>query len=983
MPSLFSRLKGLNTPTKIKLKSPQTPTFAPISTPSWEDAWARNSVEPEEVQELLHGCLLEVKARGLDTPFVFLPYRPTSDPSAARTFIRNYFEQKLRGDQLVQELRLTSSMALCTVMKWCWSRLPGGVVGWEAYELFRVGELDSNMARYSFATFVPLSVDSDTRSKIIFDFFDLLSAIAAHSKVNGLGGRKLSRLAGWWAFDQSDGGNCFEGGYTKWTSAANATSHLFFAYLRSLSPDSSKGLNGISILPVSLQKLLEETDYPPKPLKRMQSKTPRVLMIVETISPTPFALLRRANRFQYRDEDKALMEFAEYMDPVESLTDECRRVLDLISSANQSQPFNSKELEGMVDLSWSRFEDLGFSDGFDFKKEEEIDFAKRYPLISEKTNLAKNAMGRPTTPSWAEFLSSGFANDLKSVPSPLLLPPDLSLPPIEIRSQSSHSHAVDTNDSQLEPGELASIAKFYLDDAFWWVWISSLAPEELPERKAAFGRCALVETIIPDGRWLLIEEKVKGAVSAPEEGAYLAEKKSFWGRSKRNKGSNRRKSVGKPINESANLSLAQSLNSTKAHPNSDSHARIQAAAARLQDEQNNMQQDLRLRRGKPDDTNSMKTSSVFTLQPLIVSEASPAMQWANKYDKDTLRKSYLANVNSGRGIANFEEHFRSSDTIGTMKNDSPSISSSISSPKFQALPETPLELTQTNSQLSKTSHHSKYQTNSNQEDNLIKPQNAQIELTKTSSNAGARLSNDEEILISEEFQVRKNSKKNGSSGGIKKLFGRKKPQNLKGTENSHPPQVTAGRDAVEQNKKSNPMGRSLSGFKKKSLSLNGKRSGAPNPSTAGATDSHENRINQSSPARVASPDDNLSWISTNEAKEAQKAFSNFDQGLTEDFSGAEKSVKDNDSSVTSRFQQEDNELRKSAEDQQAHFKENGSESGMADGAREEEEISGEESIEIRVARIKARVAELTGNSEARNASTPSSPMATNLRKPQD
>jgi len=26
-------------------------------------------------------------------------------------------------------------------MKWCWSRLPGGVVTWETYELFKVGEI--------------------------------------------------------------------------------------------------------------------------------------------------------------------------------------------------------------------------------------------------------------------------------------------------------------------------------------------------------------------------------------------------------------------------------------------------------------------------------------------------------------------------------------------------------------------------------------------------------------------------------------------------------------------------------------------------------------------------------------------------------------------------------------------------------------------------------------------------------------------------
>jgi hypothetical protein len=72
------------------------------------------------------------------------------------------------------------------------------------------------MARDSFSTFIPLSVDSDARTKIIFDFFDLLSAVAAHGKMNGLGGRKLSRLAAWWAFEHSDSGKGFEGGYKAW-----------------------------------------------------------------------------------------------------------------------------------------------------------------------------------------------------------------------------------------------------------------------------------------------------------------------------------------------------------------------------------------------------------------------------------------------------------------------------------------------------------------------------------------------------------------------------------------------------------------------------------------------------------------------------------------------------------------------------------------------------------------------------------------------
>lgn len=63
------------------------------------------------------------------------------------------------------------------------------------------------------------------------------------------------------------------------------------------------------MLPMSLQKLLQETEYPPQTPSLLMSSTYRVVMIVDTVSPTPFALLRRANHFQYRDDDQALREF--------------------------------------------------------------------------------------------------------------------------------------------------------------------------------------------------------------------------------------------------------------------------------------------------------------------------------------------------------------------------------------------------------------------------------------------------------------------------------------------------------------------------------------------------------------------------------------------------------------------------------------------------------------------------------------------------
>ena len=61
-----------------------------------------------------------------------------------------------------------------------------------------------------------MSVNSDARKQIIFDFFDLIAAVAAHGKTNGLGGRKLSRYAGWWAFEHYDTGKGFNAGYRGW-----------------------------------------------------------------------------------------------------------------------------------------------------------------------------------------------------------------------------------------------------------------------------------------------------------------------------------------------------------------------------------------------------------------------------------------------------------------------------------------------------------------------------------------------------------------------------------------------------------------------------------------------------------------------------------------------------------------------------------------------------------------------------------------------
>lgn len=455
-------------------------------------------------------------------------------------------------------------------------------------------------------------------------------------------------------------------------SAANATSHLFFAYLRSLTPDSVHGTNGISALPLSLQNLLETTEYPPILNGVLESQTTKVVMIVDTVSPTPFALLRRAKHFQYRDSDQALQRFSEYDDPVQALTDECRRVLKNISSANDSS--TTKASTSLRDPSWSRFEDIGFGGlGDESDHDDEADGSalgrkRRQPQGLRTTPHSRTDLGRPTTPSWADFLSSGFVDDSTKNTSGLLLPPDKVLPPINTRGMSSQSHKpMRDHDSMLEPGELASITTFNLDDAFWWVWISSLAGEEPIDRKAAFGRCALIETNIRGGKWLVMEEIIKGAAPEPAEGAYIAEKKSRFGFSKRTR-TNRAKSTSgkKTLDQQKADSMLRSYQPTPSIKTSiapDQHARIQAAAAALQ--QKHMQEPTPSspRRGRHDEDVKTKTSSVFTLQPVIMSEAVPAMKWANSYDKDAIRAKYLGDNFAGRG---------SSPNLG-LSNETPSV----------------------------------------------------------------------------------------------------------------------------------------------------------------------------------------------------------------------------------------------------------------------------------------------------------------------
>ena len=465
--------------------------------------------------------------------------------------------------------------------------------------------------------------------------------------------------------------------HAKCCRAADATSHLFFAYLRSLSPGFVPGADAILSMPRSLQALLQATEYPPETPTLMQHESAKVIMIVDTVSPTPFALLRRAKHFDYRDDDRALQAFAAFDDPVEALTEESRRVVRCISSINQSHVPSSTTLTGLRDGEWSRFEDIGFSSLIEDPahasgsaspstwSSPQQQQQQQPPLgLRSAPQSQGHAQGRPTTPSWADFLSAGFVEGgpNQSV-VPHLLPPDKVLPPIGMtRAHTAQPATTAPTDADgeaiLEPGELASITLVNLDASFWWVWMTSLAAEEPPARKAVFGRCAVVETGIAGGRWLVMEEKVKGAAPLPVEGAHIVEKKSRFSLTKRGRGISWRGKTSSKNQPPPPPPLPSPYANSRPAPASkvsigpDQHARIQAAASALQQKQKQQQQRPQAdhaRRARTEDVLSTKTNSVFTLQPIIMKEAAPAMQWANRFDHDNVRDTYLSDEAAGRG----------------------------------------------------------------------------------------------------------------------------------------------------------------------------------------------------------------------------------------------------------------------------------------------------------------------------------------------
>jgi hypothetical protein len=484
----------------------------------------------------------------------------------------------------------------------------------------------------------------------------------------------------------------------------------------------------------------------------------------------------------------------------------------------------------------------------------------------------------------------------------------------------------------------------------------------------------------------------------------------------------------------------------------DQHARIQAAAAKLAKNERDEKdaKEFAQRRGRNDDTTSVKTNSVLTLQPHLVNEAGPAMQWDKKFgeaalDKDALRAQYLGDVRAGRGsksnlitsangrssplppeVSNRDlpalpkserGESRSPARIDTKPteasvtpvpwpNDSPTQTplpqqQSFPVPVTQEQP-TPIEETPFATPLPIPDEKSVQSgTTPNQHPALRKavPERKPVMAPQPQT----RVSEDHGAAPGKKVSPNKLKKKEG--GGFRKLFGRKKTET--------PSAVAATAPADDSYFQASDALRSTS-------RLDDHQSNVREPSPT-YTDDQPEPVQAPSPKYEPSPAASSGFAEPSQAggpvaggpatqQEIDQAFSRFDQGPMEDmpaFAPADDESEDDAAAaptVPRRQLQQTNpgtptqrapeyaddiseesveftkqqspsqdrwaQIRKNAAERAARLSEEQvrrSRSQSQSQRTDEGETSGEETIESRVARIKARVAELTGNVDGQPA----------------
>ena len=421
--------------------------------------------ERKQVKGAIHIITTALKNKGLETPFLILPFRPNQSDGLVKDFLNMIFDEDgsiIEEEKLEKICSIQDELTLMSVLKFFWCRLPGNaVIGWKTYTEFVKMEEDAKYPPRAFLEFMPSCLNSGAHASIVYDFFDLLVAMVMKCQYNHLSARKLSRLCGLWAFHpvrtHKSSIPSFERGLYEWIPAGDAVFHLFLAFVKAMPPEGR-----VNRLPKQLQHILKTSSYPPTPTaasdesatSKYAQKLPMVTLRVNSPSENPAEMLSRVSKtlkfddasLYYTREDFLLLKrlFKDSNTIMRKLSPEGSRILDNVCLYDED-------------------------------------------LVSDGTSDHGNKIKYQLLAGWSlDMTAEGGRKRAKRSPT-----------------------GAKPKKSQMPDFFTASIGRVSVDDYFIWTWMASLGPEETNIKKKTFGKTYIMEAQLAEGfkKWVVVEEQ--------------------------------------------------------------------------------------------------------------------------------------------------------------------------------------------------------------------------------------------------------------------------------------------------------------------------------------------------------------------------------------------------------------------------------------------------------------------------------------------
>lgn len=373
---LIANLELPKLPFNHEKQTTQKPTHNYLSNTTITDAGIMDPAQftRKNLKSALHIITQELKKRGTKTPHIFLPFRSKVNDEKLESFLSSIAPLgELRTDNtLLQQLcSETDEFTLISALKYFWSRLPNNeIIGWDVYLEFKRREAEKGYPKNAFLSIMPKCLSSPAHASIVYDFLDLILSITSNSQFNYLSGRKISKMASFWAFScrqqflqspfydatQEEAEHNFIEGIDTWKKSTNALFHLVLAFLRSMLPETNSETLKI---PKTLQSLLVTTQYPPssdnesdQSMLRGAITIPCVCVSTTQPSKDAYELISKVRHNLKFDKKDDFLSIENYtilknlfskkgtFEIVNSLTDESKRILSRISSEPISSKFN-------------------------------------------------------------------------------------------------------------------------------------------------------------------------------------------------------------------------------------------------------------------------------------------------------------------------------------------------------------------------------------------------------------------------------------------------------------------------------------------------------------------------------------------------------------------------------------------------------------------------------------------------------------------